>query len=161
STVPWLLRTAALHESSLAQVIVRNRLHVVACASAGAWAWGSLLRCTPSAIELVVIAAVVLCTYQWNRLTDQREDAINCPDELSIALGNRRAIRAGCALLLVTVAGISVLLLSPAKQALLALTVALAFCYGSPVRLKSIFLVKNVSSSAGWCLLTVFYPAAG
>ena len=141
------------------QLIVRNRVHIAACATAGAWAWGSLLGCTPSALDLIEVAAVVLCTYQWNRLTDAREDAINCPDELAVALANRRLIEMTCIALLGVIAVVAVVEASGAKTILLGISLSLAFCYGAPVRLKSIFLVKNLSSAFGWTLLTVIYPA--
>ena len=148
-----------VRERPLLQTVVRNRFHIAACATAGAWAWGSLLGCTPSALDLVAVAAVVLCTYQWNRLTDAREDAVNCPDELAAAMVNRRLIEMACLALLGVIAAVALLQHSPAKAALLGCSLLLAFCYGAPVRLKSIFLVKNLSSSLGWTLLTVIYPA--
>jgi 4-hydroxybenzoate polyprenyltransferase len=162
SIIPSSAATPAVaRERALLQGVIRNRLHVAACATAGAWAWGSLLRCTPSALDLAAVAAVVLCTYQWNRLTDRREDAINCPDELAVALAHRRGIEIVCATLLGIVVVIAAVQGSPAKTAVLALAVVLAFCYGPPIRLKSKFLLKNLSSSLGWTLLTVIYPALG
>ena len=149
----------AVREQRLVQAIVRNRVHIAACATAGAWAWGSLLGATPSALDLVAVAAVVLCTYQWNRLTDTREDAINCPDELAVAMTNRRAIEALCIALLCVIAGIAVIGGSAAKAVLLGISLVLSYCYGAPVRLKSRFLMKNLSSALGWTLLTVVYPA--
>src|SRR5689334_15285479 len=125
----------AVRERRLLQAIVRNRVHIAACATAGAWAWGSLLGATPSVLDLVAVAAVVLCTYQWNRLTDAREDAINCPDELAVALANRRAIAALCIALLGVIAAIAVIEASAAKAMLLGVSLVLSYCYGAPVRL--------------------------
>src|SRR4051812_42308725 len=125
----------AAREQRLVQAIVRNRVHIAACATAGAWAWGSLLGVTPSALDLVAVAAVVLCTYQWNRLTDTREDAINCPDELAVAMANRRTIEALCIALLCVIAGVAVIEASAAKAVLLSVSLVLSYCYGAPVRL--------------------------
>jgi 4-hydroxybenzoate polyprenyltransferase len=152
---------SAARENPLLHAVIRNRLHVAACATAGAWAWGSLMRCTPSTLDLVAVAAVVLGTYQWNRLTDSREDAVNCPDELAVATSHRRAIEIICVALLGVVAAVAALQHSPAKAAVLAASLVLAYCYGPPLRLKALLLVKNVSSSFGWTLLTVLYPALG
>src|SRR5262249_24052928 len=146
---------------ALLQSIIRNRFHVAACATAGAWAWGSLLRCTPSALDLVAVAAVVLCTYQWDRLTDIREDAGNCADELAVAVCQRRAVQFACLALLSVVAAVAAIQRSPAKSAVLAGSLILAYCYGAGPRLKARLLLKNISSSFGWTLLTVVYPALG
>jgi 4-hydroxybenzoate polyprenyltransferase len=151
----------AVREHALLQAIIRNRFHVAACATAGAWAWGSLLGCTPTALDLVAVAAVVLCTYQWNRLTDRREDAVNCPDELAVSMSHRRAIETACLALLAMVGAIVAIERSPAKGAVLAASLLLAYGYGSGPRLKARLLLKNVSSSFGWTLLTVVYPALG
>src|ERR1051326_253376 len=123
----------AVPQQELVQAIVRNRVHIAACATAGAWAWGSLLRVTPSALDLLAVAAVVLCTYQWNRLTDTREDAINCPDELAVAMANRRAIETTCIALLCIIASIAVMGASASKAALLGTSLLLSYCYGAPL----------------------------
>jgi len=149
---------------ALMQVIVRNRFHIAACATAGAWAWGSLLGRAPALLDLLLVASIVLCIYQWNRLTDAREDAINCPDVLDAAMARRHAIEIGCAVLLGIAAILVTLSHSTEKLILVLVALGLGLAYGTPIvrrrRLKSMFLIKNVSSSFGWTLLTVLYPAS-
>lgn len=144
------------------RAVVRNRLHIAACATAGAWAWGSLLGCTPSLLELIAISAVVLCVYEWNRVTDLREDAINCPDEAGATVASRGAISAFCVAMLAVVAIVIAVDRDVPRAAILLFALLLGFSYGTPpLRLKKRFILKNVSSSVGWTLLTVLVPAIG
>lgn len=161
--------TAATGLSAVLPWIVRQRLHIAACATAGAWAWGVLLRVHPPVIDLVIVASVVFAIYQWNRLTDVSEDAINCPDELRDALASRRAIEA--ASMIAIALAVALTALSPAaipRLVMLAVSLLLGFLYGTPLvrrlpasRLKSLFLIKNLSSAFGWSLLTVLFSVAG
>jgi 4-hydroxybenzoate polyprenyltransferase len=150
------------------QFIVRWRLHIAACATTGAWAWSSLLGAPASLPDLVIVASVVWSIYLFNRLTDQREDAVNCPDELANAIAKARTIRLVTFALLViafwsaaaqaaelrAAAGVAAL----QKPALVALLLLLGWSYGAAPRLKSRFFIKNLSSSTGWSVLTVVLP---
>lgn len=147
-------------ESAALRAVVRNRLHIAACATAGAWAWGSLLGCPTSLLNLAAIAAAVLCVYEWNRLTDVDEDAINCPEERDAAVANRRTIVAFCVAMLAVVAVVIAIDRDARRAAILLFALLLGYAYGTPpLRLKKRFLIKNLSSSIGWTLLTVLVPA--
>ena len=78
--------------------LVRNKLHVAACSLAATWAWGRMMGTPALWVDLFVVPALVLSIYQWNRLTDVREDAVNCPDELAAAEQARGLIRVSCLL---------------------------------------------------------------
>jgi len=50
------------------------------------WLWSRLLSYPVRVVDYVILALVVAFICQWNRLTDQQEDRINCPDDLAIAV---------------------------------------------------------------------------
>jgi 4-hydroxybenzoate polyprenyltransferase len=143
----------------------RYRLHLILCSLIALWSWPRYLGVRIDGVDFVVVPLVVFAVYQWNRLTDWREDAINCPADLQSALRHRRLIIGGCIAAIAAVVAAAVSAGSPSSNLVLAIVCALGFLYsttlvrGRPtLRLKSVFLVKNVASAAGWSLLTVIYP---
>ena len=144
---------------------VRNRLHLIVCSAVALWAWPAFLDRTVLPIDFLIVPLTVATVYEWNRLTDRREDAINCPEDLNLALRHRGTIALVCAAGLATVVVATALTFRLEAAALLAALLLLGFFYGTPVvpsrpqaRLKSLFVVKNVASAGGWALLTLVYP---
>lgn len=151
----------------ITQIVFRQKLHIAACATAAGWGWSKLLGPGLSGWPLVVIPLTVLCVYQWNRLTDIREDLLNCPVDARSAIAHSLAIKWFCA---ASLAAIFIILArdgSYKADCLVAVCLAFGYCYSSPVsrwwrirRLKQITLAKDLSSALGWSLLTIVYPAA-
>jgi 4-hydroxybenzoate polyprenyltransferase len=151
---------------SAVRALVRNKVHVALFAMIVTWAWGRLTRGSVLRVDLAVVPLLVFATYQWNRLTDRVEDAVNCPDDLARALRARR---------LITVAAFGAMALALALAAATGRRAAVALAatnevpgvlYGIPLRvgshrmrLKSHFVLKNASGAIGWTVLTVVYPA--
>ncbi len=107
------------------------------------------------------------CICQWNRLTDLREDAVNCPEELEEALKRQRRIR-----IFSYAGGTTAIVLALATDptwtvaAVVAAGAAIGFFYStSPwpgraaLRIKNLFILKNLMSGVGWTLGLLIYPA--
>jgi 4-hydroxybenzoate polyprenyltransferase len=147
-------------------VLVRNKVHVALFALVAVWAWARMTGLEIVSLDLAVVPLLVLATYQWNRLTDRVEDAINCPEDLAGAVRDARMITAICVLSVATGLGLALMKGSRGAVGLAAGCVVLGLAYSSPLRigrrslrLKSHFLVKNASGAVGWTILTVLYPA--
>jgi 4-hydroxybenzoate polyprenyltransferase len=149
----------------IAGTLVRNKVHVALFALIATWAWGRLTSTSILRLDLVVVPLLVFATYQWNRLTDRVEDAVNCPDDLADALRAPRLITlvsfaaTALALILALVSG------RHGAAALAAGCQVSGILYGvplgtgpRPLRLKSHFVLKNATGALGWTVLTVVYP---
>jgi 4-hydroxybenzoate polyprenyltransferase len=148
---------------SVLEWFIRNKLHVAACSLAATWAWGRMLGTPPLMVDLFVVPVVVLSIYQWNRLTDVREDTVNCPDELAAAEQARGLIRVSCLLGALFALGGALLVGRAAGAIVVLIGLLLGWLYGfrsgaETLGLKRLFGIKNVSSAFGWTLVTVLYP---
>ena len=146
--------------------VIRARLHIQACSLVAVWAWSHFLGADLDTVTLLVAPLAVASVYLWNRLTDTREDAINCPHELPRASHQNLLLRLSA----VVAGSLSLILASasrlPGATALVALVLLLGLLYSGfgerqrhIIRLKDMFLIKNLSSASGWSVLTVLYPA--
>jgi 4-hydroxybenzoate polyprenyltransferase len=151
----------------LFRAIVENKLHVGLFALAALWAWSQAVKAPILSADFLVVPLIAVAIYQWNRLTDRVEDAVNCPDELARALRHANAIRASC--LASVVVGLTLASVTGHRAAALLAVgcVVLGLAYGSPMpfcrrrgRLKARFLLKNLSGAVGWSVLTILYPSA-
>ena len=144
-----------------------NRLHITLSAVALMWLWSRLLSYPVRVVDYVILALVVAFICQWNRLTDQQEDRINCPDDLAIAVRERKKIRIFC--FAAAALAMTLMILTTTRwliSAALLLAAALGFFYSTPLmpwksskRIKDLFIFKNLSSAIGWSIGTVLYPA--
>jgi 4-hydroxybenzoate polyprenyltransferase len=150
----------------IVEAFILNRLHIIASAPAVMWCWSEFLKMRFRGIDYLIITLTVACICQWNRLTDVEEDALNCPGDLKDAQAKRNAIKIFCyaggtisvALALVTeftwpIAGLVVF------------GAAIGYFYNSPLlpshphlRLKNMFIIKNLSSGAGWSMRLLVFP---
>jgi len=143
--------------------LIRNKLHVAACSLVATWVWGRMMGTPTLAVDLLVVPVLVLSIYQWNRLTDVREDAVNCPDELAAAEQARGRIRVFCLLGALLALGGALLVGRAAGALVVLIGLLLGWLYGfrsgaKSFGLKRLFGIKNVSSAFGWTLVTVLYP---
>jgi 4-hydroxybenzoate polyprenyltransferase len=161
-----LARPVSLEQGAWRAVLewlIRNKLHVAACSLAATWAWGRMVGTPTLVVDLLVVPVLVLSIYQWNRLTDVREDAVNCPDELAAAEKARGRIRVFCLLGALLALGGSLLVGRAAGALVVLIGLLLGWLYGfrsgaESFGLKRLFGIKNVSSAFGWTLVTVLYP---
>jgi 4-hydroxybenzoate polyprenyltransferase len=145
---------------------ILNRLHIIASAPAIMWCWSQFLKIRFRVIDYFIITLVVACICQWNRLSDVEEDALNCPDDLEDARKKSRAIRIFCFAGGITAASLA-LMTEPAWEIalLVAFGAAVGYFYNTPVmpskphlRLKNMFIIKNLSSGAGWSAGLLLFP---
>jgi 4-hydroxybenzoate polyprenyltransferase len=108
----------------------------------------------------------VACICQWNRLADVQEDEINCPDDLKDAQIKSRDIKIFC-----YTGGLFAILLALFTEPtwklawLVAFGAAVGYFYNTPLlhskphwRLKNMFIIKNLSSGAGWSFGLLVFP---
>jgi 4-hydroxybenzoate polyprenyltransferase len=150
----------------IAQAFILNRLHIVASAPTVMWCWSEFLKMRFRSIDYLIITLAVACICQWNRLTDVEEDAVNCPADLKDAQAKSRAIKVFC-YAGGTIAVILALFTEPAWPiaALVVFGAAVGYFYNSPLlpskphlRLKNMFVIKTLSSGAGWSAGLLVFP---
>ena len=146
---------------------IDNRIHIALTAPALMWLWSRLLDCPFRVVDYVILTLVSAFICQWNRLTDEKEDRVNCPEDLETAIRDRRWIRGYC----FAAAASAITLIAVTAEdwrvsASLLLAFALGFFYSTPLlpgksarRIKDIFLLKNLSSGIGWSIGVALYPA--
>jgi 4-hydroxybenzoate polyprenyltransferase len=117
-------------------------------------------------IDYLIITLAVACICEWNRLTDVEEDALNCPADLKDAQAKSRTIKVFCYL-----GGTIAVVLAVFTECtwglagLVTFGTAVGYFYNSPLlpsqpylRLKNMFIIKNVSSGAGWSAGLLVFP---
>jgi len=148
------------------QAFILNRLHIIVSAPAIMWCWSGFLKMRFRSIDYLIITLAVACICQWNRLTDVKEDALNCPDDLKDAQTKSGAIKVFC-YAGGTIAILLALFTEPSWRlaGLVAFGAAVGYFYNTPLlpscphlRLKNLFIIKNVSSGAGWSLGLLVFP---
>lgn len=148
------------------QVVILNRLHIIFSAPAIMWCWSGFLKTPFLKIDYFIITLTVACICQWNRLSDVEEDSLNCPEDLKDAQTKIRAIKIFC-----YTGGIIAIALAISTEPtweiawLVAFGAAVGYFYNTPLisskphlRLKNMFIVKNLSSGAGWSLGLLAFP---
>ncbi|MGV8080905.1 MAG: UbiA family prenyltransferase [Syntrophales bacterium] len=149
------------------QAFFNERLHIVLSSLALLWCWDRILSMGVRPVDYFILPLAVACICQWNRLTDLREDAVNCPEELEEALKRQRRIR-----IFSYTGGATAIVLALATDptwtvaAVVAAGAAIGFFYStSPwpgraaLRIKNLFILKNLMSGVGWTLGLLIYPA--
>jgi len=150
----------------IAQVFILNRLHIIVSAPVVMWCWSEFLKMRFRSIDYLIITLAVACICQWNRLTDVEEDALNCPDDLKDAQTKSRAIKSFC-YASGTIAVVLTLFTEPTwpLTGLVVFGAAIGYFYNTPLlpskphlRLKNLFIIKNLSSGAGWSAGLLVFP---
>jgi 4-hydroxybenzoate polyprenyltransferase len=145
---------------------ILNRLHIIVSAPAVMWCWSEFLKMSFRGIDYLIITLAVACICQWNRLSDVEEDALNCPDDLRDAQIKSRAIKIFC-YAGGTIAILSALFTEPTWKLawLVAFGAVIGYFYNTPLlhskphwRFKNMFIIKNLSSGAGWSFGLLVFP---
>jgi 4-hydroxybenzoate polyprenyltransferase len=130
------------------------------------WCWSEFLKMRFRGIDYLIITLAVACVCQWNRLTDVEEDILNCPSDLKDAQAKRTAIKIFC----YSGGAISIVLAlftAPTWPSTVLVTfgAAIGYFYNTPLlpskphlRLKNMFIIKNLSSGAGWSAGLLIFP---
>jgi 4-hydroxybenzoate polyprenyltransferase len=148
------------------QSFILNRLHIIVSAPAVMWCWSEFLKMRFRIIDYLIITLAVACICQWNRLSDVEEDSLNCPDDLKDAQTKSRSIKIFC-YAGGTIAILLALFTEPtwSLAGLITFGGAVGYFYNTPLipskphlRLKNIFIIKNLSSGAGWSLGLLVFP---
>ena len=145
---------------------ILNRLHIILSAPTVMWCWSEFLKVRFRGIDYLIITLTVACICQWNRLTDVEEDVINCPADLHDAQSKEKAIKIFCYL-----SGIISIVLALFTEptwpmvGLIAFGAFIGYFYNTPLlhskphlRLKNFFIIKNLSSGAGWSAGLLVFP---
>lgn len=150
----------------ITQIFILNRLHIIASAPAIMYCWSQFLKMRFHVIDYLIITLTVACICQWNRLTDFEEDKMNCPDDLEDAQIKRQYIRFFC-FTGGTIAVFLALFTEPAWKtaAIVLFGAAVGYFYNTPLlpsrphlRLKNLFIIKNLSSGLGWSVGLLIFP---
>lgn len=150
----------------ITQTFILKRLHIIASAPALMWFWSQFLKMHFRIMDYLIITLAVAIICQWNRLTDVEEDTLNCPDDLKDAQAQRCSIMIFC-YAGGTLAILLALITEPTwtLAALIAFGAAVGYFYNTPLlssmphlRLKNFFIIKNMSSGAGWSAGLLVFP---
>lgn len=144
---------------------VFNRLQATIFSIAALWGLSGLLSYSVQPIDWVIVPMLATSTYQMNRLSDFEEDRFNDPEDAGLATQNRNAILMTC---YGSGAGALVLGLLFSNIAGIALIIGLlllGYLYSFPtigrdptLRIKDIFIGKNLAPATGWAATVVLYP---
>lgn len=152
--------------STLADSIVRSRIHIILCSIAATWGWARVTGGFVTAGDFLVVSLTMASVYSWNRLEDGREDCVNDPVASRHAADHRSGISLFCCIAACGAVGLSLLHGDPSAVGYVLLVLLLGLLYSTPIRgpvlrrrLKEVFLVKNLTSAVGWSVLTIIYPA--
>jgi len=150
----------------IAHAFILNRLHIILSAPTVMWCWSEFLKVRFRGMDYFIITLAVACICQWNRLTDVEEDVINCPADLDDAQSKKKSIKIFC-----YVSGMLSIVLSFLTETtwlmagLIVFGASVGYFYNTPVlpskphfRLKNIFIIKNLSSGAGWSAGLLVFP---
>jgi 4-hydroxybenzoate polyprenyltransferase len=150
----------------IAQTFILNRLHIVVSAPAVMWCWSEFLKMRFRSIDYLIITLTVACICQWNRITDVEEDTLNCPADLKDAQAKSSAIKVFC-----YAGGIIAVIIALFTEptwpiaGLVVFGAAVGYFYNTPLlpsmphlRLKNMFIIKNLSSGAGWSAGLLVFP---
>ncbi len=146
--------------------IIRHRLAVLVCSACATWGWARLIGQPILVEDYAVVTLAIGSIYWWNRLSDEAEDAVNDTRGWEDARELARGIRRTCVLCAVGAVSLSLMRGDRLGSAFVIGVLLLGLLYSSAIsrgawslRLKDVFLVKNMTSSIGWSVLTVLYPA--
>lgn len=150
----------------IAQSFILNRLHIIASAPSIMWCWSEFLKMRFRGIDYLIITLTVACICQWNRLTDMEEDTLNCPADLKDAQAKKRAIKCFCYAGGTIAVALALFTETTWPLAgLVAFGTAVGYFYNSSLlpsqphlRLKNMFIIKNLSSGAGWSAGVLIFP---
>lgn len=144
---------------------VFNRLQATIFSIAALWGLSGLLGYAVRPIDWIIVPLLATSTYQMNRLSDFEEDRFNDPDDAGLATQNRLSILMIC---YSTGAGallIGLLFSNVVGIALIVALLLLGYLYSFPtigrdptLRLKDIFIGKNLAPAIGWAATVVLYP---
>ena len=146
--------------------LVRHRLPSIACALAGIWGWSGLIGFEPQLLDYLIVGAGVAAVYELNRITDHREDAVNCAGEARLAERHRTGVLLVSLGLGLGALGLALERTPRSPSLLIAGLLLLGVWYSIPIgarrpatRLKSIPVVKNAAAALGWATAVIVYPA--
>jgi 4-hydroxybenzoate polyprenyltransferase len=151
--------------------IFRNKIHLSLLSALGAAAWSVFFGIPILWQALLVVFLVTLSIYQYNRLTDDMEDAINQPENLRMAKRHEFLIT------YIFFYGVMLFCLAlSAKFGWAAFSVtlflelvgflysqkcfpdALARLLGGARRLKDLYIIKNLAPPIDWATAMIFLP---
>lgn len=153
------------------QFVFRNKLHLATLAALGAATWAIFFGVPIIWQCLLTVFLLTLSIYQYNRLTDAAEDALNQPENLQAAQQQSHFIRYG---LFYAATIVCFALAASCGWQPLWLTVFLAvigFLYNQKCfpewlaralkgarRLKDLYIVKNLVPPIDWATAMIFLP---
>ncbi len=145
---------------------VFNRFQATFFAIAALWGISSLLGYSVKPFDWIIVPLLATCVYQLNRLSDFEEDQLNHPEDAESARKNRRTILfvttgsfLGSLLLALLYSGIAGIIM-------ISSLLLLGYLYSIPtigsnpgLRIKDLFIGKNLAPAIGWATTVCLYPA--
>ncbi len=144
---------------------VFNRLQATFFAIAALWGFSSLLGYSVKPVDWIIVPLMATCVYQLNRLSDLEEDQLNFPEDAESATKNRKTI------LFISIGSfLGTLLLgliysNAAGVVMISGLLLLGYLYSFPtigsnprLRIKDIFIGKNLAPAIGWAVTVCLYP---
>lgn len=149
----------------------QNKLHLSVLSALGAAAWSIYFDIPVNPWAILTVFLLTFSIYQYNRLTDDLEDATNDPEGLKNAQQNEGFITYVTFYLLSIAALVIAYLFGPVAFWTTVVIEIIGFLYnqkcfpnfisrrlGGARRLKDIYVVKNLTPPLDWATALVFLP---
>lgn len=144
---------------------VFNRFQATFFAIAALWGFSSLLDVSVKPFDWIIVPLVATGVYQLNRISDFKEDNLNYPEDARSAMKNRTFI------LFITIGSflgalfLGLIYSNTAGIVLISGLIALGYLYSFPtigssprLRIKDLFIGKNLAPAIGWAVTVCLYP---
>ncbi len=144
---------------------VFNRFQATFFAIGALWGFSSLLGYSVKPFDWIIVPFLATCAYQLNRLSDFEEDQLNYPEDAKSAMENQRTI------LFISIGSFlgaflpGLLYSSSAGIIMISSLLLLGYLYSFPtigsnpkLRIKDVFIGKNLAPAVGWAVTVVLYP---
>ena len=149
----------------------RNKLHLSLLSALGAASWSVYFDIPVNGWAILSVFFLTFSIYQYNRLTDDIEDAINDPEGLKKAIKNEALITYVTFYLISLISLAIAFQFGPSAFWTSALIIVIGFLYNHKSfpafiskrlngarRLKDIYIVKNLAPALDWATALVFLP---
>lgn len=144
---------------------VFNRFQATFFAIGALWGFSSLLGYTVKPIDWIIVPLLATCVYQMNRLSDFEEDLLNYPEDAKSAMKNRRFILFASVGSFLGTLLLGLLYSSTVGIIMISSLLLLGYLYSFPtigsnprLRIKDIFIGKNLAPAIGWAATVGLYP---
>ncbi|MBZ0218614.1 MAG: UbiA family prenyltransferase [Fimbriimonadaceae bacterium] len=144
---------------------VFNRFQATFFAIGALWGFSSLLGYSVKPVDWIIVPLLATCVYQLNRLSDFEEDHLNYPEDAKSAMENRRFILFASIGSFLGTLLLGLLYSNAAGIVMISSLLLLGYLYSFPtignnprLRIKDLFIGKNLAPAIGWAATVCLYP---